>query len=685
MPLALRRWEGDRGYGTEPGDLPSVVVLPAASGMASGKMRCDLARILSSVFVPEPARAWPWEDVEHRIHRLRRGGLRPAVAADLACAGRVRGERARARAAASRAAAKTPRPRLRASISCAAPRRSKRRPTCCSRCRARARTESGGYGSFASVSLRGNEPSHTTFWLGAVPLNDPESGTFDVSLLPLVAFRAARGVSRRRAALALAGRDCRRGAARAARRRRAAGSRRRARRGLVRVAAGVCGRARAAGVRAARLSWFTSAQATHSDADYPYVDDRKTRFDASDDVELRLRNAEVTEASGLSHLRAPLLGGELEAVAFGIRRLGGAPGAAGLGSNALQTQRSLLLATASTRVHVPRARRGRARLRAAAAAERALHRQRAVRPVRRARLRRGARARRHAAARLRAARGQLRAHAVPRGERDRELRARRAASSDDELRNTALASFARSSAAGALELRLFGAPLGRASELRARRAPRARASTPRCSRSCARATTRSSARRRPTAPRSRPSSGRGSSCAARSARARAPPSAAELFGDGVAVRPNTLLRARERALRRRGLRVRSRAGRAARERRADRVPAGRRRQDRLPEHEPVRDGRDEPRPRATSAASRRAASSRCGSGPRLVVTTTMLHTRGPFDRQLPLRPRLRAYGMLEQSLRLGQPWAERLTLFIELEHEGTVVLRPGERGAAPAR
>ena len=71
------------------------------------------------------------------------------------------------------------------------------------------------------------------------------------------------------------------------------------------------------------------------------------------------------------------------------------------------------------------------------------------------------------------------------------------------------------------------------------------------------------------------------------------------------------------------------------------------------------------------------------SGPRLVVTTTMLHTRGPFDRQLPLRPRLRAYGMVEQSLLLGQPWAERLTLFIELQHEGTsyydqanIILRP---------
>src|SRR5262245_23857640 len=40
--------------------------------------------------------------------------------------------------------------------------------------------ESGGYGSFASVSLRGNEPSHTTFWLGSAPLDDPESGAFDV-------------------------------------------------------------------------------------------------------------------------------------------------------------------------------------------------------------------------------------------------------------------------------------------------------------------------------------------------------------------------------------------------------------------------------------------------------------------------------------------------------------------------
>ena len=161
-----------------------------------------------------------------------------------------------------------------------------------------------------------------------------------------------------------------------------------------------------------------------------------------------------------------------------------------------------------------------------------------------------------------------------------------------------------------------------------------------------------------------------------------PPSAAELFGDGAAVLPNTLLRPESGRYADAGLVLESSPGvlRASAELTAflqdvdDKIVFLNTNQSNT-----VATNLGHADIRGLEAGGELALQ----SGQRLVVTTTMLHTRGPFGRQLPLRPRLRAYGMLEQSLRLRQPWAERLTLFIELSHEGTFyydqaneVLRP---------
>ena len=384
-----------------PETYPASLYLPAASGMASGKMRCDLARILLAFSFPSP----------------------PSVAlgivntAFIACAAAAFGllspPISRAQAAYEATARVNP-PRDRAQ------RRRRARPATTSvdllRRTAPLETaadvllevpgarsaESGGYGSFASVSLRGNEPSHTTFWLGAVPLNDPESGTFDVSLLPLSHF-ARLAVYRGGAPLWLS-----QGAIAGAVRlvpRDDAGTGVEARLGAGSFGLLQASRPRTCGRSPSpRCSWFTSAQAAHSDSDYPYVDDRKSRFDASDDLERAAAQRRGDRSVGaLASARA----------ALGRRARGrrirdqAARWRAGRRGPRQQCAADASLAAArdrEQRLHVPRTRRGRARLCAATAVEWALHRQRALRPVRRARLRRVARPLRHAAARLRAAR-----------------------------------------------------------------------------------------------------------------------------------------------------------------------------------------------------------------------------------------------------------------------------------------
>ena len=539
--------------------------------------------------------------------------------------------------------------------------------------------ESGGYGFFTSVSLRGNEPSHTTFWIGAAPLDDPESGTFDLSLVPLSHF--ARLEVYRGGAPLLLSQGAIAGAVRLVPRDDAG-------EGVeARLGAGSFGLWQgfaAAHVRPDSLpgfSWFTSAQAAHSDSDYPYFDDRQTRFDPSDDLELRLRNAGVTEASGLSHLRAPLAGGEIEAVAFGIRRLGGAPGAVGLGSTALQTRRGLSMATAST-VYT---------LRGRDAGERRYALQLLL----------GGRC---TGAELYDPFGEL-GGGAPSSTVDTRLHgyARLAGSYQllpfldsnalvsyghaggerrDELRAAALSSFERGSVAGALELRLFGAPLGRPSELRAS----ARLESTRVDADVI-------AQLRPrhdqverfvqayraalaTEPleglKLRGSFGTGTR----------PPSAAELFGDGVSVRPNGLLRPERGLYADAGFVLDGAVG--ALHASAELTGFLQDVDDKIiftstNQFETIAENLGHARIRGLEAGLELALT----SGSRLIATTTLLHTRGPFDRQLPLRPRLRAHGRIEQSLRLRRPWAERLTVFLELSHEGTAyydlaneVLRP---------
>ena len=48
--------------------------------------------------------------------------------------------------------------------------------------------QSGGQGSYSTVSLRGGELGHTSFLLGEMPVSGPDSGPLDLSLLPLEVF-----------------------------------------------------------------------------------------------------------------------------------------------------------------------------------------------------------------------------------------------------------------------------------------------------------------------------------------------------------------------------------------------------------------------------------------------------------------------------------------------------------------
>jgi iron complex outermembrane receptor protein len=70
----------------------------------------------------------------------------------------------------------------------------------------------------------------------------------------------------------------------------------------------------------------SQAVVRNSVGDFPYLDDNGTRFDRSDDVERRRRNAQFTDASGLVDLDVPISFGALHLVALTLARTGGFPG-----------------------------------------------------------------------------------------------------------------------------------------------------------------------------------------------------------------------------------------------------------------------------------------------------------------------------------------------------------------------
>jgi iron complex outermembrane receptor protein len=211
----------------------------------------------------------------------------------------------------------------------------------------------GGYGAFSSVSLRGSDLAQTVWLLGDVPLNGPDSGAFDMSLLPLAQLQKLEVY--RSGAPVWYGQGSIGGVIRVVPRE-APGT------GVsVQAGAGSWGlyEARASSYvsRLGRrpISLYSGVQVTSAQNDYRYLDDNGTNLGANrkaDDVERRLHNAQLQDGVGLLHLRAGALGGHVDVIFYALGRTGGAPGTAGLSSNARLAHRDLkrgLLSLAYTR------------------------------------------------------------------------------------------------------------------------------------------------------------------------------------------------------------------------------------------------------------------------------------------------------------------------------------------------
>ena len=182
--------------------------------------------------------------------------------------------------------------------------------------------ETGGQGSVATASIRGATSAQTPVYLAGVRLNDDIAGTADLSLAPLwlmqrveiyrgnapleadqlgiggaLFFEPLRPTKSAVAAGALAGSYGTRGAW-------AYGS------------AVSSGTATLAGVRI-----------DHARNDFPYVDDRGTRFDSSDDITRRRANADVSTLDAWVIASADMgRGARVDTVFNGVQREQGIPG-----------------------------------------------------------------------------------------------------------------------------------------------------------------------------------------------------------------------------------------------------------------------------------------------------------------------------------------------------------------------
>lgn len=181
---------------------------------------------------------------------------------------------------------------------------------------------SGGLGAYASLGLRGADAMETLVLLDEIPLMTPDGGPFDLSAFPAELFGRV---------------DVFRGGAPVWLGSGAIG-------GVLRLVprpsdqVGYDVSAGAGSFGSWQLQLGESAgtdKALHvqarallrgSNNDYPYFDDKGTRFDSRDDDEQRRKNAQLTDASGYLDLTAPWLGGRLHALVLTNARTGGEPG-----------------------------------------------------------------------------------------------------------------------------------------------------------------------------------------------------------------------------------------------------------------------------------------------------------------------------------------------------------------------
>ena len=201
----------------------------------------------------------------------------------------------------------------------------------------------GGLGSPFCVRIRGSACEQVTVMLGDIPISSPDTGDFDLSLVPLEA---------------LSGFEVYRGGTPAWLNNGAIG-------GVVRLiprsyednevgARGTFGsfgawRANAFGAGAGeKAKFFGTAGAAGARNDYPYFDDNGTRFDPTDDTERRRQNADFLEGFGFGNLRVETSDkSELDLVFLGLGRERGVPGPAASPAFFARTNETRLIGSAA--------------------------------------------------------------------------------------------------------------------------------------------------------------------------------------------------------------------------------------------------------------------------------------------------------------------------------------------------
>lgn len=184
--------------------------------------------------------------------------------------------------------------------------------------------QTGAAGSSVRVALRGAEAGHTAVLLGALPLSTPDTGAFDLSLLPASALERMevyRGGAPAWYSAGAIGGVLRLVPARAERsflQATAGGGS--FGRGEIRVAGA------AASFAGRAPSFFGQVRLLRADNDYRFVDDGQTRFVATDDRELRQQNAALLQGDLLAHGGLDAAGGRVSVAVVGHNRLQGVPG-----------------------------------------------------------------------------------------------------------------------------------------------------------------------------------------------------------------------------------------------------------------------------------------------------------------------------------------------------------------------
>jgi len=185
----------------------------------------------------------------------------------------------------------------------------------------------GGVGSFATVSLRGSGANQVAMFLDGVPLNRADSGTVDLSTLPLAALSRIE-VYRGASPVGLGGQGIG---------------------GVVNLVtlapeqprttlsatAGSFGTLEAAATRSqriGRLDLLAHLQTLHTEGDFPFDDDNGTPLNPDDDERVRRRNNRQDQGNLLLKLAGDLGAGRWQLTTLTFARRAGVPGIGSLQS-----------------------------------------------------------------------------------------------------------------------------------------------------------------------------------------------------------------------------------------------------------------------------------------------------------------------------------------------------------------